>query len=106
MNAVPGMETKFNMTPVITTDEMRLKPEVQEHYRNLNILHNERLKSLGEPEEEVEFNYILMCNKICGSAHYNMQKNIIVETKEEFNTWLSDQKTTSDQLSDKLALKE
>ncbi len=29
MNCVPGMITEFAFTPVITTEEMRLSPEVQ-----------------------------------------------------------------------------
>ena len=33
INAVPGMETSLNFTPTITTEEMRAKPEVQEHFR-------------------------------------------------------------------------
>ncbi len=68
MNAVPGMMTSFYFVPTITTDDMRNK--------------------LGNPE----FNYLLYCNKICGSAHYNMQMKIIVETEEAYNKWLSEQK--------------
>jgi len=34
---------------------------------------------------------LLLCNKICGAAHYNMQMNIIVETEEEYNKWLLEQ---------------
>ena len=67
MNAVPGMMTQFYFTPTITTAEMRTK--------------------LGNPE----FNYLLFCNKICGSAHYNMQMNIVVESEEDYQKWLSEQ---------------
>ena len=67
MNAVPGMLTQFYFTPTITTAEMRTK--------------------LGNPE----FNYLLFCNKICGSAHYNMQMNIVVESEEDYQKWLSEQ---------------
>jgi cytochrome c oxidase subunit 2 len=38
------------------------------------------------------FEYILLCNKICGAAHYNMQIKIIVESEEDYNAWLSSQK--------------
>jgi cytochrome c oxidase subunit 2 len=68
MNAVPGMTTKFGFKPTITTDSMR------------TVL------------DDSEFNYVLLCNKVCGSAHYNMQMNIIVESEEDFNQWLSEQK--------------
>ncbi|MDG2311614.1 MAG: cytochrome c oxidase subunit II, partial [Flavobacteriales bacterium] len=37
-------------------------------------------------------NYILLCNKVCGSAHFNMQMTIVVETQEEYDAWLSEQK--------------
>ena len=69
MNCVPGMETTFEFTPTITTAEMR--------------------KKLGNDK----FNYVLLCNKICGAAHYNMQMDIIVESQEDYDKWLSDQKT-------------
>jgi len=64
MNAVPGQETTFRMTPTITTEEMR--------------------KKLGDPD----FNYVLMCNKICGDSHYNMQRNVKVVSQEEYDAWL------------------
>ena len=69
MNAVPGMLTSFYFTPNKTTDEMR------------NITKNP------------EFDYLLLCNKICGAAHYNMQMNIIVESEEKYNAWLKEQPT-------------
>ena len=103
MNAVPGMETRFDMTPTTTTEEMRAKPEVIEHYNNISKIHHERLVSIGEKSksdivEPVIFNYILMCNKICGAQHSNMQMEVVVETKEEFNTWMSEQDKVSDEL--------
>ncbi|MEC9160047.1 MAG: cytochrome c oxidase subunit II [Bacteroidota bacterium] len=100
INAVPGMETGFNFTPNVTTEEMRAKPEVQEHYKNINKIHNERLRNLGEQEEKVEFNYILMCNKICGAAHSNMKMDVFVESAEEFNSWISDKKTIAEKASE------
>jgi cytochrome c oxidase subunit 2 len=39
-----------------------------------------------------------LCNKICGSAHYNMQMNVIVETQEEYDAWVKEQKTISETL--------
>jgi cytochrome c oxidase subunit 2 len=100
INAVPGMETGFNFTPNVTTEEMRAKTEVQEHYRNINKIHNERLRKLGEQEEKVEFNYILMCNKICGAAHSNMKMDVFVESAEEFNSWISEKKTIAEKASE------
>jgi cytochrome c oxidase subunit 2 len=100
INAVPGMETGFNFTPNVSTEEMRSKTEVQEHYKNINKIHNERLRELGEQEEKVEFNYILMCNKICGAAHSNMKMDVFVESAEEFNSWISDKKTIAEKASE------
>ena len=68
MNCVPGMITRFHFTPNKTTEEMQ--------------------EITGNPE----FQYILLCNKICGAAHYNMKMDIIVESEEDFNQWLSEQK--------------
>jgi cytochrome c oxidase subunit 2 len=69
MNCVPGIKTQWNMVPTITTKEMR--------------------KITNNPE----FNYVLLCNKICGAAHYNMQMDIIVESQEDYDKWLAEQKT-------------
>lgn len=68
MNCVPGMTTLFKFTPTITTAKMK------------------------EITKNPEFDYLLLCNKICGAAHYNMQMNIIVETQEEYDKWLAEQK--------------
>ena len=68
MNTVPGLPTRFKIETTITTDSMR------------TILDNP------------DFNYILLCNKVCGSAHFNMQMTIVVETQEEYDAWLSEQK--------------
>ena len=82
------METSFKLTPTITTKEMRMMPEVQEHYKNINEIHNERKRRIGEEEEKVLFDYVLLCNKICGAGHSNMQLKVIVETHEEFENWI------------------
>lgn len=63
MNTVPGMTTRINLTPTITTDSMRL--------------------ITANPE----FDYILMCNKVCGVSHYNMQSPLTVEKSGAFKLW-------------------
>lgn len=68
MNCVPGMPTMFWFTPRTTTAEMREK--------------------LNDPK----FDYILLCAKICGTAHYNMKMNIVVVTDAEYKQWLAKQK--------------
>jgi cytochrome c oxidase subunit 2 len=69
MNTVPGIPTRFKMTPTITTAEMREK--------------------LDDPD----FDYLLLCNKICGVSHYNMKIPVIVESQAEYEAWLAAQPT-------------
>jgi len=61
MNTVPGAITRFKVTPSMTTQEMR------------------------QEKNDENFNYILMCNKICGQAHYNMNMIVVVLDKAEYN---------------------
>ena len=95
MNCVPGMITQFSFTPTVTTEEMRLNPEIYDKVRNINKIRNDKSKKLlakgEEPLESYEFDYLLLCNKICGKSHYNMQMKIIVETQEEFENWYNQQ---------------
>lgn len=69
MNCVPGMTTRFYFKPTVTSDEMR------------KITKNEK------------FNYILLCNKVCGVAHYTMKMNLVIEDKTAFNNWLRGEKS-------------
>ena len=86
MNCVPGMTTMFHFTPTITTAEMRKKPEVITLMRGINDARAAR------GEKPVEFDYILLCNKICGNSHYNMQMVVVVDTPEEYAKWLASKK--------------
>jgi cytochrome c oxidase subunit 2 len=92
MNCVPGAKTNFQFTPTVTTAEMRLDPDVITKVNGVNEIRSEK------GEDPWEFDYVLMCNKICGSAHYNMQMKVIVETQEEYEEWLSEQKTFAENL--------
>tara|TARA_B000000475_G_C15973703_1_gene438102 strand:+ start:187 stop:1320 length:1134 start_codon:yes stop_codon:yes gene_type:complete len=67
MNCVPGTTTQFAFTPTVTTTEMK--------------------KEL----DDESFEYVMLCNKICGAAHYNMQMKVVVETEEEYNAWMETQ---------------
>jgi cytochrome c oxidase subunit 2 len=87
MNCVPGMVTQFAFTPSMTTEEMRANDKTIAKVKNINKIRAEK------GEDEYEFDYILLCNKICGSSHYNMQMKIVVQEEAEFNSWLKDQKT-------------
>lgn len=92
MNCVPGTVTQFQFTPTITTAEMRTKPDMQEKVARINAQRAET------GEDPWEFDYLLLCNKICGSAHYNMQMKVVVESEEEYNNWLKEQKTFAEAL--------
>jgi len=96
MNCVPGMITQFGFTPTVTTVDMRATPQMEEKVANINRIRVEKSSKLiakGEDAlERYEFDYLLICNKICGKSHYNMQMKIIVETQEEYDTWISEQK--------------
>ena len=97
MNCVPGMITEFAFTPTVTTEEMRQTADVKAKVKKINTIRRENSKELiAKGEEALEpyiFDYLLLCNKICGASHYNMQMKIIVETPEEFEKWMTDQQT-------------
>ena len=68
MNTVPGVPTRFKMTPTITTDSMR------------TIL------------DDPDFDYVLLCNKVCGAAHFNMKMKVVIESETDYDNWLNEQK--------------
>lgn len=67
MNIVPGLPTKFTFTPTKSTNDMRAE--------------------LNDPE----FDYYVVCNKICGNAHYNMKIKVVVEDQISYDNWLAEQ---------------
>lgn len=71
INCVPGMRTSLKFRPIYTTEEMRTKT--------------------GNPK----FDYVLLCNKICGASHSNMYLPVKVGTAEEFEEWRSDDVNTA-----------
>ena len=102
MNCVPGMITQFALTPSITTEEMRLTEHMTNKVKNINEIRKKESVDLvakgDEPLEPYEFDYLLICNKICGVSHYNMQMKIIVESEDDYKTWLAEQPTFAEQL--------
>ncbi|MGB3605604.1 MAG: cytochrome c oxidase subunit II [Psychroserpens sp.] len=102
MNCVPGMITQFGFTPSVTTAEMRENPDIQEKVANINALRLEKKDEIEAKGQELmyQFDYLLLCNKICGKSHYNMQMKIIVETQEEYDAWMKEQKTFKNSLPD------
>lgn len=102
MNCVPGMITQFGFTPVLTTEEMRQEEYIIAKVSKINKIRNKKNVSLEAKGEELletyEFDYLLLCNKICGNNHYNMQMKIVVETEKEYKAWLAKQATVASTL--------
>ncbi len=97
MNCVPGMVTQFAFTPNRTTEEMRNSKEMVEKVATINKIRAEKSKALNAKGEEglepYTFDYLLLCNKICGSSHYNMQMKIVVSEPNDFKAWLKEKQT-------------
>lgn len=68
MDAVPGMPTSFQFTPIKTTAEMRAE--------------------LGKPD----FDYEIACTEVCGRGHFGMRMVIEVLEPREYNKWKAAQK--------------
>jgi cytochrome c oxidase subunit 2 len=79
MNAVPGMPTQFWFEPTKTTEEMRLETN------------------------NPDFQYELVCNKICGQGHFAMRYIIVVDELEDYNEWFKSQEPWLKQNSDYLS---
>ena len=67
INAVPGMPTYFQFTPRLTTAQMR------------------------EKRNNPAYDYTLLCAKICGAGHYNMQAKVTVVSEAEYAVWVAKQ---------------
>lgn len=110
MNCVPGMVTQFAFVPTVTTEEMRSREIIVNKVNNINNIRAEKSQKLvAEGHEALDpytFDYLLLCNKICGASHYNMQLKVVVSTEEEFKAWLKELPTLADQLAAENGAKE
>ena len=97
MNCVPGMVTEFAFTPIYTTDEYRELPYMIEKVKNINKIRSNKSLELvangGTALDPYDFDFLLLCNKICGASHYNMQMKVVVDTPEDYKKWLSEKPT-------------
>ena len=103
MNVVPGMITQFAFTPSKTTKEIRETDYMIDKMEVISEIRKEKNKKSiaagdGPIDSYDEFDYYLLCNKICGASHYNMQMKIVVETQEEYDAWMATQSTVSNKL--------
>lgn len=71
MNTVPGMTTRFKFTPSKTTEQMR------------------------KERNDENFNFVLLCNKICGGAHYKMKMSVVVMEEKDYDNWLKSKATST-----------
>ena len=69
MNAVPGMPTQMWFIPSKTTAEMR------------------------EETGNENFNFEILCNKICGRAHFSMKHTVVVLEEWDYIRWKNEQKS-------------
>ena len=108
MNCVPGMVTEFAFEPTYTTAEYRELPYMVAKVANINAIRTKKSAELvakGETAlDPYEFDFLLLCNKICGASHYNMQMKIVVDTPEDYAKWLKKQTTVTQEVkAEKLA---
>jgi len=69
MDAVPGTPTTMWFTPTKTSRQMK--------------------EETGNPD----FVYEISCDQMCGQGHWSMRGEIIVESQEEFDTWMATKKS-------------
>lgn len=104
MNCVPGMVTQFSFTPTVTTADMRSDAAIMAKVDKINKIRTENSKKIvadgGTALDPYTFDYLLLCNKICGASHYNMQMKIVVDTPEDFKAWLAEKPTLAQQWKD------
>lgn len=69
MDAVPGVPTTLWFTPKYTTEQMKVRTG------NAN------------------FTYEISCDQICGKNHFAMRGEVIVESQQDYDKWISGQKS-------------
>jgi cytochrome c oxidase subunit 2 len=101
MNCVPGMITQFSFTPSVTTADMRNDEGIVAKVDKINKIRTKNSAKIvaegGTALDPYTFDYLLLCNKICGASHYNMQMKIVVDTPEEYKAWLAEKPTLAQQ---------
>ena len=110
MNCVPGMVTQFAFTPTMTTSEMRATDGMTKKVANINEIRSKKsIELVAEGKTALDpytFDYLLLCNKICGASHYNMQMKIVVDSPEDYQKWLTEKKKVTIALAIKTAAEE
>jgi len=101
MNCVPGMVTQFSFIPTVTSADMRNDEAIVAKVDKINKIRTKNSKKIvaegGVALDPYTFDYLLLCNKICGASHYNMQMKIVVDTPSDFKAWLAEKPTLAQQ---------
>jgi cytochrome c oxidase subunit 2 len=84
VDAVPGMPTYFNFTPMVTTDSMRRRLSQEPEWQVPS-------KDDDTKQRWEMFNYELACAELCGNGHYSMRNLVKIVTEEEYLAWLDEQ---------------
>ena len=87
MDAVPGMPTFFTFRPVKTTKEFK---EELKKYPEWNTP-SDPSDPTG-PKRWETFEYELACAELCGKGHYSMRRVVEVVERDEYESWLKEQK--------------
>ena len=69
-DAIPGMTIPFFFTPTMTTTEFL-----------------EKIKGTAREGK----GYEIACAQLCGNSHYRMRGYVVIDTEEEYASWLSEQ---------------
>ncbi|NOT36099.1 MAG: OmpA family protein [Saprospiraceae bacterium] len=88
MDAVPGIPTYFVFTPTKTTEEFRQELKKYKEYSTPSDPSDP-----NSPPKWKAFNYELACAELCGKGHYSMRRLVRVVSPEEYEKWLTTQKS-------------
>ncbi len=92
MDAVPGIPTYFIFTPDMTTAQYRQllskNPDYQGPFDPAEP---------NGPKRWEKFEFELACAELCGKGHYSMRRVVRIVPQDEYERWLTTQKSTYEQ---------
>ena len=88
MDAVPGLPTSFIFRPVMTTKEFR---QQLSEYPEWQVPADPN--DPQGPKRWETFEYELACAELCGKGHYSMRRVLEIVSRDEYNAWISQQKS-------------
>lgn len=91
MDAIPGLPTYFVFTPRLTTKEYRERLKKSPHYQGPSDPEDPESPPMWEA-----FEFELACAELCGIGHYSMRRVVRIVEEDEYEEWLSQQKSWYD----------